>query len=180
MEALPIDVSGFSSAESVDNHLKELKFKHYGWIKSDLDHKMHLGPGLLPSFVKVGVQTLTIREIIDACKQMCCGYIGIQYIHIPDRKKCDWLCEHIEMPKPFKYTVKEKHTILDRLIWSNLFEHFIASKYPNEKHFGLKGGESLIPGVKTLIDRSIKHGIGSITISMPHQGHLNMLANIIH
>ncbi|KAN0063644.1 2-oxoglutarate dehydrogenase E1 component [Thecaphora frezii] len=56
---------------------------------------------------------------------------------------------------------------------------FIASKYPNKKCFGLEGGESLIPGVKTLIDCSVEHGISSITISMPHQGRLNMLANVI-
>ncbi|KAN0066119.1 hypothetical protein ACQY0O_000213 [Thecaphora frezii] len=77
---------------------------------------MCLGLGLLPNFVKAGIQTLTIQEIIDACKQMYCGSIGFQYIHIPDREKCDWLRKHIKMPKPFKYTVEEKHTILDHLI----------------------------------------------------------------
>ncbi|KAN0063822.1 2-oxoglutarate dehydrogenase E1 component [Thecaphora frezii] len=45
--------------------------------------------------------------------------------------------------------------------------------------FGLEGGESLIPSVKTLIDCSVEHGIGSITIGTPHQGRLNVLANII-
>ncbi|KAN0062339.1 hypothetical protein ACQY0O_005221 [Thecaphora frezii] len=83
------------------------------------------------------------------------------------------------MPKLFKYMVEEKCTILDHLIWSNLFEHFIASKYPNKKCFGLERGKLLIPGVKTLIDCSIKHSISSITIGMPHQGCLNVLANVI-
>ncbi|KAN0066298.1 2-oxoglutarate dehydrogenase E1 component [Thecaphora frezii] len=141
---------------------------------------MHLRTGLLPNFVKVGIQTLMIQEIIDACKQMYCSSIGIQYFHILNYKKCNWLCKCITTPELFKYMVKEKCTILDCLIWSDLFEGFIASKYPNEKCFGLEGGKLLIPGVKTLIDRSIKHSIGSITISMPHQGCLNVLANIIH
>ncbi|KAN0063907.1 2-oxoglutarate dehydrogenase E1 component [Thecaphora frezii] len=179
MEVLPIDVSGFSSAKSVNDHLKELKIEHYGWTKLDLDHEMCFRPGLLPNFVKAGIQTLTIQEIIDTCKRMYCSSISIQYIHIPDHKKCDWLHNRIETPKPFKYTVEEKRTILDCLIWSDSIEHFIASKYPNKKRFGLKGGESLIPSVKTLIDRSIEHSIGSITIGMPHQGHLNVLANVI-
>ena len=43
--------------------------------------------------------------------------------------------------------------ILDRLIWSDSFERFIASKYPSEKRFGLEGGESLIPGMKALVSR---------------------------
>lgn len=69
--------------------------------------------------------------------------------------------------------------ILDRLIWSELFEKFIASKYPNEKRFGLEGCESLIPGMKALIDRSVEHGVKHITIGMPHRGRLNVLGNVI-
>lgn len=41
--------------------------------------------------------------------------------------------------------------ILDRLLWSDSFERFIASKYPSEKRFGLEGGESLIPGMKAMV-----------------------------
>ncbi len=69
--------------------------------------------------------------------------------------------------------------ILDRLIWSESFEKFISSKYPNEKRFGLEGCESLIPGMKALIDRSVEHGIKNITMGMPHRGRLNVLANVI-
>ena len=69
--------------------------------------------------------------------------------------------------------------ILDRLIWSESFEKFIASKYPNEKRFGLEGCEALIPGMKALIDRSINHGVKDIAIGMPHHGRPNVLANVI-
>ena len=69
--------------------------------------------------------------------------------------------------------------ILDRMIWSDSFERFIASKYPNEKRFGLEGGESLIPGMKALIDRSVDAGVKSVVIGMPHRGRLNVLANVI-
>jgi 2-oxoglutarate dehydrogenase E1 component len=41
--------------------------------------------------------------------------------------------------------------ILDRMIWSDSFERFVALKYPSEKRFGLEGGESLIPGMKALV-----------------------------
>ena len=69
--------------------------------------------------------------------------------------------------------------ILDRLMWSELFEKFIASKYPNEKRFGLEGCESLIPGMKALIDRSVDKGVKSIVMGMPHRGRLNVLGNVI-
>ena len=107
------------------------------------------------------------------------GAVGIQYIHIPDKEQCDWIRERVEIPKPWNYTIDEKRMILDRLIWSESFEKFIASKYPNEKRFGLEGCESLVPGMKALIDRSVDHGVKHVMIGMPHRGRLNVLANVI-
>ncbi|PWN42865.1 putative KGD1-alpha-ketoglutarate dehydrogenase [Ceraceosorus guamensis] len=174
-----LDPLGILHPDLSDAVPKELTIEHYGWSDKDLDREMRLGPGLLPNFIKHGKDRMTIREVIDAVKRIYCGSIGVQYVHIPDREKCDWLRERIELPEPFKYSTEEKRTILDRLIWSDSFERFISSKYPNEKRFGLEGGESLVPGVKSLIDRTVEHGVNSITIGMPHRGRLNVLANVI-
>jgi 2-oxoglutarate dehydrogenase E1 component len=107
------------------------------------------------------------------------GHIGVQYVHIPDKDQCDWLRERFEIPQPWNYTVEEKRMILDRLMWSDSFEKFIGGKYPNEKRFGLEGCESLIPGMKALIDQSVDHGVKSIVMGMPHRGRLNVLANVV-
>ena len=88
------------------------------------------------------------------------GSIGVEYTHIPDRKQCDWLRARIEVPKRFTFTKEEKRMILDRLIWSDSFERFVATKWSSEKRFGLEGCESLIPGMKALIDRAVDQGIG--------------------
>ena len=60
--------------------------------------------------------------------------------------------------------------ILDRLTWSELFENFLASKYTAAKRFGLEGCETLIPGMKALIDASSDGGVESVVIGMPHRG----------
>jgi len=122
---------------------------------------------------------MKLKEIIEACERLYCGSYGIEYIHIPDREQCDWLRERIEVPTPFKYSVDEKRRILDRLIWGTNFEAFLATKYPNDKRFGLEGGESLIPGMKALIDRSVDFGVKDIVIGMPHRGRLNVLSNVV-
>lgn len=174
-----LDPLGILNPDLDGNVPQELTIEHYGWKESDLDREMQLGPGLLPNFVSEGRERMTIREVIDAVKRIYCGSMGIQYVHIPDREKCDWLRERIETPEPFKYSIEEKRTILDRLIWSDSFERFISSKYPNEKRFGLEGAESLIPGLKSMIDRTVEHGVSNITMGMPHRGRLNVLANVI-
>ena len=125
---------------------QEMNPSFYGWSESDLDKEMQLGPGLLPNFVTNGIEKLTIREVIQACERIYGGSIGYQYVHVPDRNMCDWLRQRIEVPTPYSYSRDQKRRIFDRLAWSDSFERFIASKYPNEKRFGLEGGESLIPG----------------------------------
>ena len=188
----PLDIL---DADLQDFHPPELELSHYGFTERDLDKQITLGPGILPHFATEDRKTMSLGEIIRTLKRIYCecplshlrllyngvsgGAVGIQYVHIPDKEQCDWIRERIEVPKPWNYTLEEKRMILDRLIWSESFEKFIASKFPNEKRFGLEGCESLIPGMKALIDRSVDHGIKHVTIGMPHRGRLNVLANVI-
>ncbi|OZJ01529.1 hypothetical protein BZG36_05487, partial [Bifiguratus adelaidae] len=156
----------------------ELELKYYGWTDKDLNREFSLGPGVLPGFMGQATK-MSLKDILSYLQKVYCGSIGVEYIHIPDRQQCDWIRERFEVPKPYSYSVEEKRMILDRLIWSDSFERFVATKYPSEKRFGLEGGETLIPGTKALIDRSVEHGIESITMGMPHRGRLNVLCNVI-
>ncbi|KAG9289182.1 hypothetical protein G9A89_022491 [Geosiphon pyriformis] len=173
-----LDPLGILNADLDPSSPSELDPGYYGFSERDYERTFSLGPGILPGFARVSPK-MTLREIVERCKQIYCGTIGTEYIHIPDRAQCDWIREKIEIPQPFNYTKEEKHMILDRLIWSDSFERFVAQKYPNEKRFGLEGCESLIPGMKALIDRSVDLGIESIVLGMPHRGRLNVLSNVI-
>ncbi|KAL1846543.1 2-oxoglutarate dehydrogenase E1 component [Paecilomyces lecythidis] len=174
----PLGIRGDSEAFGY-NDPKELHLDHYGFTEADLDKEFSLGPGILPRFATESRKKLTLREIIDACEKIYCGSYGVEYIHIPDRKPCDWIRDRFEIPQPYKYSIDEKRRILDRLIWSSSFESFLATKFPNDKRFGLEGCESLVPGMKALIDRSVDYGIKDIVIGMPHRGRLNVLSNVV-
>ncbi|KAF7730655.1 2-oxoglutarate dehydrogenase E1 component [Apophysomyces ossiformis] len=173
-----LDPLGIQHADLKHSSPPELQYSFYGFTERDLDRKFTLGPGILPALGQTNKE-LTLREIIDVLQKIYCGSIGIEYIHIPDRAQCDWIRSRIENPQPYKFSVDEKRMILDRLTWSDSFERFVASKYPSEKRFGLEGGESLIPGMKAMIDRSVDLGVESIVIGMPHRGRLNVLSNVV-
>lgn len=158
---------------------KELELDHYGFTERDLDQEFALGPGILPRFLTEERKKMTLREIIAACEKIYCGSYGVEYIHIPDRKPCEWIRDRFEIPEPYRYSVDDKRRILDRLIWSSSFESFLATKFPNDKRFGLEGCETLVPGMKALIDRSVDYGIKDIVIGMPHRGRLNILSNVV-
>lgn len=157
----------------------ELTIEFYGFNKSDLDKKITLGPGILPRFAKNGRTKMTLGEIIKESEKLYCRSYGIQYTHIPSKVKCEWLRDRIEIENPYKYTVDQKRQILDRLIWSTSFESFLSTKFPNDKRFGLEGLEAVVPGIKTLIDRSVELGVEDVVLGMAHRGRLNVLSNVV-
>lgn len=168
------------SDADLDSHIPpELKLDYYQWTEADMTREFDI-IGILPRFDgTVKDNKMTLGQIIEELKRMYCTHVGVQYVHITDRGQCDWIRERVEIPSQWDYSLEEKRMILDRTMWSELFEKFIASKYPNEKRFGLEGCESLIPGMKALIDRSVDAGVRSIVMGMPHRGRLNVLANVI-
>ena len=50
------------------------------------------------------------------------------------------------------------------------FESFLANKYAAAKRFGLEGCETLIPGMKAMIDHAADLGVETVCVGMPHRG----------
>jgi 2-oxoglutarate dehydrogenase E1 component len=47
------------------------------------------------------------------------------------------------------------------------------------KRFRLEGAESMIPGLKVLVDTATQLGVEEIVLGMPHRGRLNVLSNVV-
>ena len=149
---------------------QELDPAFFGFKENDLDREFFLGSWHQSGFLAENRPTRTLREILTRLKETYCGSIGYEYMHIPDGDKCNWIREKIETVDPPKYTQTEKLQILDRVAWSEMFETFLANKFSSAKRFGLEGGETLIPGMKALIDRGADLGVESVVLGMPHRG----------
>lgn len=157
----------------------ELEPSYYGFTEKDMDRHFNLGPGILPRYATETRKSMKLRDIISACEQRYCGSYGVEFLHIPDRAKCDWLRDRLEIPNPTKLSLEEKRRILNGLIWGTSFERFLAAKFPNEKRFGLDGSEGLVPGVMSMVDHSVDvHGVRDITIGSCHRGRLTMLGTV--
>ncbi|XP_002966013.2 2-oxoglutarate dehydrogenase, mitochondrial [Selaginella moellendorffii] len=151
----------------------------YGFTDADLDREFFIGVWRMSGFLSENRPVQTLRAILRRLEQAYCGSIGYEYMHIPDRDKCNWLRERIEQHVPSNYSREKQAIILDRLIWGTRFENFLAQKWTAAKRFGLEGCETLIPGMKELIDRAADLGVDSIVIGMPHRGRLNVLGNVV-
>ncbi|CAM6088249.1 unnamed protein product [Calypogeia fissa] len=151
----------------------------YGFTEADLDREFFLGVWRMAGFLSENRPVQTLRAILTRLEQAYCGTIGYEYMHIPDRDKCNWLRDQIETQYAGKYGTARRAQILDRLVWGTSFESFLAQKWTAAKRFGLEGCETLIPGMKELIDRAAESGVESIVIGMPHRGRLNVLGNVV-
>lgn len=158
---------------------QELDPSFYGFTDKDLDRQFFLGTWNQEGFLSESRPVRTLREILTRLQETYTGSIGYEYMHIPDRDRCNWIRARIETAEPPLYSTEKKLNILDRLTWSEMFESFLANKYTAAKRFGLEGCESLIPGMKALIDTSAEMGVESVVIGMPHRGRLNVLANVM-
>ena len=75
--------------------------------------------------------------------------------------------------------VEAKLHLLERLTAAEGLEKYLGTKFPGTKRFGLEGGESLIPMLDEIIQRSGSYGSKELVIGMAHRGRLNVLVNIL-
>ena len=159
--------------QPVDN--PELTPEFYGFTAADMDRPIYLD-GVL------GLQTGSIRQVLDLLKRTYCGNIGIQYMHIAEPEEKSWLQQRFEGPDKFEanaFTKEGKIAILNKLIEAEGFERFLHKRFPGTKRFGLDGGEAMVPALEQVIKRGGSLGVDEIVIGMAHRGRLNTLAAVM-
>jgi 2-oxoglutarate dehydrogenase E1 component len=151
----------------------ELDPASYGFSEADFDRPIFLDYVL-------GLETSTVREILQILRRTYCGNLGVQYMHISDPAQKGWLQERIEgKDKEIQFTPEGKVAILKKLIEAEAFERFLHKRFPGTKRFGLDGGEALVPAMEQVIKRGGALGVKDIIIGMPHRGRLNVLAAVM-
>lgn len=164
----------------------DLDYKYHGFKESDLDRPLNLlgvssggNTGFLNLLTGGGLKNKTLRQIIEGLKKTYCSSLGVEYMHIGDVDKCNWIRDKVENPKFLAYSAEKRMHIYERLCWADSFEKFLANKFNTAKRFGLEGGESCIPGLKFMVDRGSELGVESFAFGMPHRGRLSVLANVM-
>ncbi|HET6725070.1 MAG TPA: 2-oxoglutarate dehydrogenase E1 component [Gammaproteobacteria bacterium] len=127
-----------------------------------------------------GNGTMKLGEIVDALKDIYCGPLGFEYMHLSSAAERKWLRERIEPPHARAGLNKEERlTILEELAAAEGIERYLHTRYVGQKRFSLEGGESLIPMLDDLIAKSGGAGIKEIVIGMAHRGRINVLINVL-
>ncbi len=152
-----------------------LELSYYGLTEADYNTTFDVG-----TFRGLQKSTATLKEIVEGLRKVYCGTIGLEYMYINRPEEVMWLQERMEQQWPaFQPSKEEKLRILDRLIVADGLEKYIGFKYVGQKRFSLEGGDSLLPLLDTVINRSADLEMKEIVIGMAHRGRLNVLVNVL-
>ncbi|MEG0862625.1 MAG: 2-oxoglutarate dehydrogenase E1 component, partial [Pseudomonas sp.] len=95
-----------------------------------------------------------------------------------DSEQRSWFQQRLESVRGRPaFSADVQSHLLERVTAAEGLEKYLGTKYPGTKRFGLEGGESLIPMLDELIQRSGSYGTKEVVIGMAHRGRLNVLVN---
>ncbi|MGB2064162.1 2-oxoglutarate dehydrogenase E1 component [Marinomonas gallaica] len=125
-------------------------------------------------------ESMPLKDMVAELEKTYCGSVGYEFMHIVDTQEKAWLQQRVESVRSRpEYSEETRKALLERLTAAEGLEKYLASRYPGAKRFGLEGGESLIPMVNELIQRSGALGAKEVVIGMAHRGRLNVLVNTL-
>ncbi|KPK82310.1 MAG: 2-oxoglutarate dehydrogenase [Gemmatimonas sp. SM23_52] len=151
----------------------ELDPASYGFTEADWDRPIFLH-GVL------GLQTATLREIMEVLRRYYCGPIGLEFMHLQDPDQKAWIQMRMEgILHRSKLKSEQKLEILESLTAAEAFEKFLDRKYTGTKRFSLEGGEAMAPALETILRRAVQMDVQELVIGMAHRGRLNVLANLM-
>jgi 2-oxoglutarate dehydrogenase E1 component len=151
----------------------DLDPSYYGLAEPDMDTVFATG-------ALYGTDKLPLRDIITSLKEIYCGSIGSEYMHIVDTQIRRWLIGRLESSRTnLQIDADKKRWTLKLLTAAEGIETHLQNKFVGQKRFSLEGGEALIPVLDELIQCAGAKGVKELVIGMAHRGRLNVLVNIL-
>ncbi len=151
----------------------ELNPEFHHLAESDMDTEFNTGSLYAP-------ERMTLREVLRMLRDTYCGTLAAEYMYLNSTHEKRWIQQRIEGSRgQYGIAAEARQRCLERISAAEGLERYLHSKYVGQKRFSLEGGESLIPLLDELIQRSGEQGIREMAIGMAHRGRLNVLINIV-
>jgi 2-oxoglutarate dehydrogenase E1 component len=142
--------------------------------ETDLEHEFDTGSLAVPE------SRMKLKDILDLCRRVYCGSIGVEYMHVVDTVKRDWMRDRLEGCRGvYDITDQDRLRILQMLTAAEGLEKYLHTRYVGQKRFSLEGGDTLIPLLHETILHAGMHGVEEVVMGMAHRGRLNVLVNIL-
>ena len=111
----------------------------------------------------------------DEARRLYCGTIGVEFQHIPDPERRQWIQARMESEPESP----DQSWMLERLARAEIFEQAIQARYPGTKRFSLEGNASLIPLLDEVLEVAGGYQADEVVLAMSHRGRLNVMVHIV-
>jgi 2-oxoglutarate dehydrogenase E1 component len=158
-------------------YIADLDIASYAFSAADLEAEFDIGsyrgaPG--------GRNRMRLRDLIAALQETYCRTFATEYMYMSDTAQKRFIQERIEPIRSRPgYAAEFRKHILERLTAAETLERYLGTKYVGQKRFSGEGGDSMIPMLDHLIQRSGTVGVQEMVIGMAHRGRLNVLVNTL-
>src|SRR6185369_6343015 len=145
-------------------------FRRWGYLQANLDPIDHFKPLPHPELDVAG-------EEAEAARRIYAGSIGVEFMHIADTERRQWIQEKMEAQDQEPI---DRARVLDQLVRADVFEQTIASRYIGTKRYSLEGNTALIPLLDEILDTAAEQGAEQAVLAMSHRGRLNVIINVVN
>jgi 2-oxoglutarate dehydrogenase E1 component len=162
--------SGSTTPASIQKQERERVFglfRHFGYLEAELNPLGLLPPQPHPD-LKID------NEWAREARRIYCGSVGVEFMHIADPERRQWIQERIEADPG----AVDQERALDMLLRADLFEQTLQQRYLGNKRFSLEGSTSLLPAVDQVLDVAGEQGAVELVMGMSHRGRLNVVIHL--
>jgi 2-oxoglutarate dehydrogenase E1 component len=145
-------------------------FRRLGYLQADLDPFQRLRPEPQPQ----------LNEEADpataaVARRFYCGSIGVEFMHIPQAERRQWIAERMESePGPV-----DRAKVFDQILHAESFEQLVQTRYQGSKRFSVEGVAALIPLLGEMIEQAAEDGADQVVLAMSHRGRLAVMVNVV-
>ncbi|KAK7197919.1 2-oxoglutarate dehydrogenase subunit [Novymonas esmeraldas] len=162
-----------------------LDLAYFGFSDKDADRIVRVGfQNQIGGLYDTSSPPMTIRQLHELLTARYCGRIGFELMHLTDSEAKRFIRSQIELESASSVLHRsmgtdEKLRIWDTVASAVFFEDFFKRKYSTQKRFGCDGAETMIVGLRALLEKSSEFGVESMNLGMAHRGRLNVLCHVI-
>jgi len=126
-----------------------------------------------------GKPEASIEEILEHLEKTYCGKISFETSHMDNVDEMEWFCTAAEKYASMNVSGERKQQICELMLKSQLFDNFLAKKFPTLKRYSGEGAESAMVFFDEMFALCTADSVEDVILCMPHRGRANLLTGLL-
>ncbi|KAK9823055.1 hypothetical protein WJX81_005034 [Elliptochloris bilobata] len=119
------------------------------------------------------------HELLEHLQAAYCSTLAVELDHLTSLEEQEWLARAVEARAQRPLPAQQQLGILRALLRTDMFERFLADRFPHSKRFGVEGCEALLPGLLAMAEHCASHGVQRLEVGMAHRGRLSVIHGLL-